>query len=335
MEHLSILICPACGAGLEASDGHLKCSSHHEFSFDSRIPLLFWPNNWAQSGDESTETVKAFYEANPFPNYDAFDSPASLGDKAREGVFAQALDDEIPVDARILEVGCGTGQLSNFLGLVSRRAVFAADICLNSLRLGEAFRARWRLANVTFLQMNLFRPVFKPFSFDLVICNGVLHHTSDPGEGFQSIARLVRPGGYILVGLYNKYGRLYLDLRRLVFGLSGGRFRWLDPRLRNTSLSELRKQTWYLDQYQHPLESSHTIGEVLSWFKRAGFAYVNGIPRSTPTATALSEGDRLFQRNPEGTAFDHFIVQLKMALRSDKEGGFFIMLGRKQASVVR
>ena len=52
--------------------------------------------------------------------------------------------------------------------------------------------------------MNLFRPVFKAETFDVVICSGVLHHTSDPLTGFQSISKLVKKGGYIIIGLYNK-----------------------------------------------------------------------------------------------------------------------------------
>ena len=35
--------------------------------------------------------------------------------------------------------------------------------------------------------MNLFKPCFKPEQFDVVLCNGVLHHTADPWGGFQSI----------------------------------------------------------------------------------------------------------------------------------------------------
>src|SRR5690606_13521757 len=137
-----------------------------------------------------------------------------------------------PPRARILEVGCGTGQLGNFLGMTWGRTVFSADLCLNSLRLANTFRRQQAIEGVAFLQMNLFKPVFKPNSFDFVICTGVLHHTGDPYRGFQTISELVKPGGYILIGLYNKIGRLTTDARRLIFRLSGDRFTFLDSRLR-------------------------------------------------------------------------------------------------------
>ena len=54
---------------------------------------------------------------------------------------------------RVLEVGCGTGQLTNFLGIGHRR-VIGTDMCLNSLRLGESFRHEHDLWRVRFMQMN-------------------------------------------------------------------------------------------------------------------------------------------------------------------------------------
>lgn len=120
--------------------------------------MLFWPNEKGTVKGDVTEIVKAFYEETPFPNYDDFDSVASLARKARQGMFAQLLDEQVPPATRILECGCGTGQLSNFLS-VANRNVFATDMCVNSLRLGQGFARKHQLRRVQFLQMNLFRPV--------------------------------------------------------------------------------------------------------------------------------------------------------------------------------
>ena len=119
--------------------------------------------------------------------------------------------------------------------------------------------------------MNLFRPIFKEESFDLVICNGVLHHTSNPYGGFQSVARLVKKDGYILLGLYNKFGRFVTDIRRVIFFLFKDNFKFLDPYLRRRDIGDKKKLTWFMDQYKNPHESKHTIGEVLNWFDATCF----------------------------------------------------------------
>ncbi|MDQ3582962.1 MAG: class I SAM-dependent methyltransferase [Pseudomonadota bacterium] len=147
------------------------------------IPCLFAPNEWPQGKSDVTDMVKSFYEETPFPNYDDLDGRESLQTKAKRGVFARLLDEQLPRSPKVLEAGCGTGQLSNFVGMGWGRTVIGADLCLNSLRLVKSFRDRCSIENVQFVQMNLFRPPFADGTFDLVISNGVPHHTSDPEGG--------------------------------------------------------------------------------------------------------------------------------------------------------
>lgn len=327
--HLDIFICPACGGDLEITASRIEClNCHNSFKVENDIPLLFWPNEWDSSKKDCTDVIKAFYEETPFPNYDDFENVGDLLQKARKGLFAQLLNEQIPFNVRVLEVGCGTGQVSNFLG-VAHRIVFGADICLNSLKLGEEFRRKGGLERVGFYQMNLFRPIFRPASFALVICNGVLHSTSDPFAGFQSISRLVRKGGYIIIGLYDKYGRLATDIRRLIFKLSHDHFKFLDPQLRKKESSDAKKRAWFMDQYKNPQESKHTPEEVLEWFDRTDFDFVNSIPKLKAFET-FSKSEKLFKPNPRGNWFDHFIVNVKSLLKGSKEGGFFVMIGKRK-----
>jgi SAM-dependent methyltransferase len=330
-ESLHILQCPICGGDLFLNEGaSLACKNcTHQFGSENDIALMYWPAEWHDPNQDVTEKVQSFYEENPFPNYEGLDSRDSLRKKAETGVFARLLDDQIPQRSLILEVGCGTGQLSNFLGMTWGRTVFGADLCLNSLRLANNFRQNQTIEGSAFLQMNLFKPVFKPNSFDFVISNGVLHHTGDPYRGFQEISKLVKPGGYILIGLYNKIGRLTTDARRMIFNFSNNRFTFLDSRLREERMVGDRRRAWFMDQYKHPHESKHTIGEVQRWFDDNGFDFVNAIPKAEAFATFAAD-EKLFADNAPGSRLDHALVQFGLLLQGAREGGFFIMIGRKQ-----
>lgn len=330
--NLDLLVCPACGGSLRSASNSLECAqARHTYPCTDGIVQLFWPNEWDATRPDVTETVKAFYEENPFPSYEDVDSAWSLREKAREGIFAPLLDEQIPSGARILEVGCGTGQLSNFLSLTSDRSVFGVDLCMNSLRLGARFAKQQAIDSVAFCQMNLFRPAFRQEVFHLVIANGVLHHTSDPYGGFRTIAGLLKPGGFIMVGLYNTFGRLPTHLRRHLFRFSRGRLQGLDARLRVKGLSDVRKRIWRMDQYHHPHESSHTFGEVLRWFRRTGIEFVNSIPKARPFEP-FSSNEPLFKAQPGGGWLDLVLVELGMLLGGGKEGGFFLMIGRRKST---
>lgn len=326
--HLEIFCCPRCGGDLLVRDGCIRCSRcGRAYPSQDGIPTLFSPNEWDPAKADVTETMRAFYEENPFPNYDDFDSVSSLIDKARKGLFARLLDEQIPYGARVLECGCGTGQLTNFLA-VANRTVIGTDLCMNSLALAKAFRETCGLERAHFFQMNLFRPCFRPRSFDLVISNGVLHHTSDPRLGFRSIAGLVRTGGYIIVGLYDRYGRTLTRLRRAIFRATGDRFRFLDRRAVDRKASEAKRQAWFMDQYCNPHESVHTVGDVLPWLEETGFEFIRSIPKTVPFS-GVGREESLFKPERAGNPVERALVNLASVVKGHGEGGFFVVVARK------
>lgn len=292
------------------------------------IPCLYAPNEWPEGKSDVTDMVKAFYEQTPFPNYDDLDSRESFSVKARRGVFARLLDQQLARPALVLEAGCGTGQLSNFLGMGWGRKVIGADLCLNSLRLAKSFRDRCSIENAHFVQMNLFRPPFPDATFDLVISNGVLHHTSDPEGGFHAIARKLKPGGCVIIGLYNWLGRLPTLWRRKLIETFGERWAMLDSRLRSGALNTGRKSAWYMDQYRHPHESRHSIDEVVRWFDRSEIDMLFAIP--PVGGEQFTEETALFRpRSPSGH-LDHVVTELAMLLSGGRDGGLYMMIGRKR-----
>lgn len=326
-QNIGMFCCPKCGGDLIFKDKGFNClNCHQPYRVLDGIPLLFWPNEWDPLKKDVTEKVKSFYEKTPFPNYDEFDNVSSLIEKARIGLFAKLLDDQIPFGTRILDCGCGTGQITNFIS-IAKRTVIGTDICLNSLKLAHEFREKNDLKRAHFYQMNLFRPCFKPQTFDLVIANGVLHHTSDPFLGFKSISSLVKPQGYILIGLYHKYGRLITDIRRLIFGVTKDRFKFLDRRTINKDISQNKRNAWFMDQYKHPHESKHAFREVLEWLDKTNFKFINSIPKTVPFEY-VDESERLFKPDRLGSLLERFIVSIGMIFTGYREGGFFIIIAK-------
>lgn len=324
-KHSNILACPVCKGYLRVRNEELVCENCNTiYPVTEGIPLLFISDKHRR--DNVTRIVKAFYEETPFPNYDDLDGEESLIEKACRGMFAKLLDEQIPQGALVLEAGCGTGQLTNFLGMHWNRYVFGSDICLNSLLLGERFRARCGIKNAGFLQMNLFHPAFREGSFDVVISNGVLHHTGDPVAGFLSLSHLVKPRGFIIIGLYNKIARLPTDMKRVLFRLSGDHFRFIDSHMRNNDYNRARKRAWFMDQYKHPHESKHSYDEVITWFESNGFEFVCSIPKIDGS---FSSEEQLFAPHDKGTKFGRLATQLEMLLQGGVDGGLFIMIGRK------
>jgi SAM-dependent methyltransferase len=282
----------------------------------------------AAAEPELGRRVRSFYQGCSFPDYDPDDSPSSLMAKAARSGFAAWLSEQMSFgeSVRVLDVGCGTGQLPIFLSL-HNRTVVGADFTFESLRKGESFARQHRLTNVSFVQMDLFNPTLQEASFDYVISMGVLHHTGDPRGGFESIARLVRPGGYIVVGLYNRIARLPTDLRRLIGRIGGERaVALVDPIARTKMRDPQRRRAWLQDQYFHPHESKHTVDEVLAWFERSGLDFVSAMP---PISAGVPTPAPLFRPQGSGSRASRLWRQFTWMFRHGHEGGLFVMIGRR------
>jgi SAM-dependent methyltransferase len=312
---LELLACPVCEGKLRADWSCCECSTRYEAR--DGIPDLCLP------GDVRTEVVRRFYEQAPFPNYPPRHDLSWLRARAERSEFARLIDRGIPGDARILEIGCGTGQMSLYLARANR-VVIGADLTLASLKLGAAAARRFQLDRVQFIETDLHRPGLRTGAFDVVYASGVLHHTPDPRAAFARIARLARPGGIIVLGLYNAFARIPLRLRRLVARLSRYQFIPFDPVLRDRNNEPERRKAWLRDQYHHPEEHRHTLAEVQGWFAENGVDYI----RSYPSAMLTEEPEDLFAV-ADNWRLEGWLVQLGWIGALGHEGGLFITVGRR------
>jgi SAM-dependent methyltransferase len=312
-----LLACPACSGALSVDWRCAGCGA--QFDAPDGIPNLRLP------GDPRTETVRRFYEAAPFPGYRPRESLTGLRARAERSAFSCLLDRAIAGDARIVEVGCGTGQMCLFLSRADR-AVVGADLTRASLRLGAAAAQRFGLDRVRFVETDLRQPGLKARAFDVVYSSGVLHHTPDPRASFARMATLARPGGAIVVGVYNTIARLPSRLRRLTARFTRYRLIPFDPVLLDRAAGPDRRSAWLRDQYQHPEEHCHTIAEVRRWFSENDVEYL----RTYPSAVLDDNPDELFERAVDDWWLERGIAQLGWMRTLGREGGLFFAVGRQR-----
>jgi SAM-dependent methyltransferase len=108
---------------------------------------------------------------------------------------------------RILEVGCGWGELAAWLARETAAEVVAVDLSPRMVELARERGVDARLADVQALP-------FGDGEFDCVVAAWMLYHLPDLDAGIAELGRVLRPGG-TLVAVTNSRFHL-IELRELV-----------------------------------------------------------------------------------------------------------------------
>jgi tetratricopeptide (TPR) repeat protein/SAM-dependent methyltransferase len=118
----------------------------------------------------------------------------------------------------ILIAGCGTGQHS--IETAQRFAgaqVLAVDLSLTSLCYAKRKTRELGLSNIEYAQADILKLGSIGRAFDVIEASGVLHHLSDPFAGWRLLLSMLRPGGFMRLGLYSKAARKDLvDARQFI-----------------------------------------------------------------------------------------------------------------------
>jgi ubiquinone/menaquinone biosynthesis C-methylase UbiE len=108
---------------------------------------------------------------------------------------------------RVLEVGCGWGELAEWIGRETGAEVVATDLSPRMVELARSLGVTAQLADVQALP-------FEEGEFDVVVAAWMLYHVPDLDRAVAELWRVLRPGG-TLVAVTNSRFHL-IELRDLV-----------------------------------------------------------------------------------------------------------------------
>lgn len=197
--------------------------------------LALWLLKLAKSGRtafKSTEQqdYQAFYEGFfEEKDIEAYDRDKRMN--VRRDTLNTYLAKNLSLGAKILDVGCGLGDVLNDLDSQFDYALHGMDYAQSNVRVAQK-----RLeGKASIVQGNIYDLPYESNSFDLALCLEVLEHIEDDERAIREIARVLKPGGLLIAAVpYTYYWPQYQTLL--------GHFRHYDresftARMKNNNLS--------------------------------------------------------------------------------------------------
>lgn len=140
------------------------------------------------------EAAAAYFRANA-ARWDEIRS-LHVDEREVEAALVRLLPDQGVRD--LLDIGTGTGRMLELFGPRVQQAV-GVDLSREMLAVARVNLERAGLRNGSVRQADMYQLPFPGGSFDAVVIHQVLHYAERPGAAIAEAARVLRPGGHLLV----------------------------------------------------------------------------------------------------------------------------------------
>jgi SAM-dependent methyltransferase len=189
-----------------------------------------------------------------------------------------------PDELTILIAGCGTNQAACYAVTNPNCKVVGLDLSEASLGHEAYLKHKHGLDNLELVRMSLGDVGSLGWTFDLIVCTGVLHHLPDPDAGLRCLRDVLRSHGVISVMVYGYYPRFGVYMMQEVFRVLGLKQdevgieivkrgikdvpAWHHVRRYFAIAPDLGYDSGLVDTFLHQLDRPFTVPQVLAFASR-------------------------------------------------------------------
>jgi len=177
--------------------------------------------------------IKNFYDRVQFPGTYEISQLKNIKNR-----YLLTIDIAMSNVSSVLDVGCGTGLIANLFAFRYPDVEFTAIDFARSIEFGKKFASNNQIKNVNFVRQD-FLEFNTSQKYDVVICQGVLHHIPNRVDALAKLKQLTNKT--LVLGIYHPWGKWAK--------------KWFNINYQNEILRQ--------DQEEHPYETAFTCQQVI------------------------------------------------------------------------
>ena len=185
-------------------------------------------------------SIREFYDRHHFPGPYTLDQLNNYNISINR--YVSLIDQYIDSGQRVLDLGCGTGLLTNLFALRYASEFVGVDFS-SAADYAKTFAKSNKIKNARFVKQDFFE-FESDVKFDVIVSQSFLTHVPDYIGAVEKIKQLLAPSGIIILGMFHPTGNLF----KRICGANYG-----NDRLR-------------LDQEYHPFEQAFSKRQMLELF---------------------------------------------------------------------
>jgi 2-polyprenyl-3-methyl-5-hydroxy-6-metoxy-1,4-benzoquinol methylase len=198
----------------------------------------------------NSQEIKEFYSRLHFPGRYTIEDLKFYEEQGIHNIYLREINNYLNDDIEVLDVGCGTGLVSNLFAMKYNSNFTSIDFS-DSVDYAKDFAYKNEIKNVTWIKDD-----FLNFStdkkFDVIICCGVLHHIPEHEQALVKMKSMLKEDGILILAVYNRYGKILKRYFKIKY----------------------YNEVLYQDQENNPFELSFTHKEVVSMCRDLKFEAV-------------------------------------------------------------
>ncbi len=282
--------------------------------------------------EDISKNQNEFFDRHPFPGMvldDGID-PAHFAYTLEKNHTYRLIKKLLKPTDRLVDVGCGTGEFTNYLALYSGARVVGLDYSQPTLDWAKRIQNQLEIKNAEFDLQDIFAPSDEySGSFDIALAMGLFPSIPDQQVAMNNIVKMLKIGGTAIFGYFDPVGRLSVRMKRRLLQMISSDFSNQEKICRDVICRHMDNESeikWIVNQLTEEFLVYHSPKKAIEMMHKSGLVVTDSFP-SLSVFGGLDKSQLQTTDPLDAKLYKQFPIQMGWLFAG--LSGYYVVVGRR------